>query len=95
MAPADAIAAARAELLEHVRPPAPPAAEEARPTEWVYGWLEGHGLATYAAALLEHNFATREDLTLPPRLTLHELETKLGVDKAADARKLLKLIGEL
>jgi len=91
---AAAAAAATAELVDHVRPPAPPKPEKPPPTEWVYAWLKEHKLEGYAPKFLDANFAERDDLVLEPRLELNDLE-KLGVDKAADARKILNLIRRL
>ena len=91
---AAAAARAKAELLEHVRPPPKPPPQVVEPTEWVHTWLKELGLGDLAPKLLEANFKVKADLQLEPRLSLEELQ-KLGVEKAADARKLLNLIKKL
>ena len=68
---------------------AAPAPKE--PTEWVHTWLKGHGLERLAPKLIDARFVDEDDLKMEPKLTLEELE-KLGVEKAAERRKLLGLI---
>lgn len=92
--PAAALAAARSSLVEHTRPEEPPAPPEEEPSAWVHGWLKSHKLEAYSSKLLEQKFETRDDLLLEPRLDLKAI-VDLGVDKAADARRLLKLITQL
>ena len=82
---------AKKELLEHVRPEPPPAPAPKEPTEWVHSWLKGHGLERLAPKLIDARFVDEDDLKMEPKLTLEELE-KLGVEKAAERRKLLGLI---
>ena len=83
--------AAYAELIEHKRPEKPPPPEVPTPTEWVYGWLKGHGLEHLADKFIEAKMCTQEDLTLEPRLDLHSLRD-VGVSKAGEVRKVFNLI---
>lgn len=92
--PAEAARAAKAELVDHVRPEAPPVAKAHTPTDWVYVWLKEHGLDGYWSCLEGARFKEKADLLLEPRLSLEELGT-LGVDKLAEARKLFNLIKAL
>ena len=69
----------------------PPAPAPKEPTEWVHTWLKGHGLERLAPKLIDARFVDEDDLKMEPKLTLEELE-KLGVEKAAERRKLLGLI---
>merc|ERR1711939_1094652 len=86
-----AFAAEKKEDVEHVRPEPPPAPAPKEPTEWVHTWLKGHGLERLAPKLIDARFVDEDDLKMEPKLTLEELE-KLGVEKAAERRKLLGLI---
>lgn len=90
---AHAASHAAAELLEHVRVTPPPVVVE-EPTGWLHEWLKEHKLHKYAACLADANFVERADLMMAPRLDLKELEA-LGVDKAADRRRLCRLIEQL
>jgi len=89
-----AAGAARAELVEHTRPAAAPPPPPAEPAAWVYGWLKDKGLEGWAGALTEACFVEKADLQLEPRLRVEDL-VALGVNKAADARKLFNLIKKL
>jgi len=85
---------ARADLVEHERPPPPPKPEVVVPTEWVYGWLKEKSLEKYAGAFISACLAEKAQLQLEPRLGLDELK-ELGVNKMGDARKLYNAIKRL
>jgi len=101
LSPAQLLEAARAckdsvkaEFIDHVRPEKPPAVEPPVPTEWVYGWLEAQGLKEHAQAFIDQGMKEKADFALEPKITLDDL-AKFGVQKAGEARMVLKMINEL
>lgn len=60
----------------------------------MYGWLDEHKLAHLATHFIDAELCTSEDLTLEPRLDIESLRA-IGIEKAGEARKVLKLIAEL